>query len=154
MKRRIFVKGGLLTSVLGFISSSSLFIPIRLLASWNKEAFQAKDMASAHMALGDTSEAKLSDQIKIDVKDIAENAAVVPIKISTDINNAKTIRLFIEKNPNPLIAIFKLTPYTDNFVFIRTKMRETSNIIAMVEADSQLYMAKKEVKVTVGGCGG
>ena len=154
MKRRIFIQGSLITSFIKIVASSSLLLPVRLLANWNKEAFEAKDMKSVNAALGDTSIAVESEHIFLDVKNIAENSAVVPIKISTDIENAETIRLYVENNPNPLIATFKLTQYTDNFIFIRTKMRETSNVIAMVEAGGNLYMTKKEVKVTVGGCGG
>ena len=158
MKRRIFLQGSLLTGFVipcfRFIAGSSLLLPVNLLASWNKEAFQATDMKTANAALGDTAPAVESEHVFLDVKDIAENAAVVPIKVSTDIENAEIIRIYVENNPNPLIATFKMTQYTDNFVFIRTKMRETSNVIAMVEAGDQLYMAKKEIKVTAGGCGG
>ena len=159
MKRRIFLKGGVLTGFVipyfKLIASSSLLLPVKLLASWNKEAFYATDMKTASAALGDTTtHAVESEHVFLDVKDIAENAAVVPIKVSTDLENAKIIRIYVENNPNPLIATFKLTQYTDNFVFIRTKMRETSNVIAMVEANDQLYMAKKQIKVTAGGCGG
>ena len=154
MKRRIFLKGSLLSSCVTIVASSFLMLPIKLLANWNKKAFQATDMKLANAALGDTVDAVESEHVFLDVKDIAENAAVVPIKVSTDIKNAETIRIYVEKNPYPLIATFKLTEYTDNFVFIRSKMRETSNVIAMVEADGQLFMTKKEIKVTVGGCGG
>lgn len=152
MKRRFFLKGSFITAVVSF--SAALLMPVRLLAVWNKEAFRAKDMASANAALGDIAPATASDRVYIDVKDIAENAAVVPIKISTDIENAESIRLYVEKNPVPLIATFRLTQYTDNFVFIRVRMSETSNVIAMVKADDQLYMANKKIKVTAGGCGG
>lgn len=158
MKRRIFLKGSLLTGVVipffKIVVGSFLLLPVKLLANWNKEAFQATDMKTANKALGDTVLAVESEHVFLDVKDIAENAAVVPIKVSTDIENAEIIRIYVENNPNPLIATFKLTQYTDNFVFIRTKMRETSNVIAMVEAGDQLYMAKKQIKVTAGGCGG
>ncbi|MDX2504867.1 MAG: thiosulfate oxidation carrier protein SoxY [Gammaproteobacteria bacterium] len=154
MQRRIFLKGSLVSGFISLVASSALLLPAKLLAAWNKAAFQAKDMDSANAALGDTASAVESDRVHIDAKDIAENAAVVPIKISTDIENAESIRLYVEKNPTPLIATFKLTKYTDNFVFIRVKMRETSNIIAMVQTGEQLYMTKKAIKVTAGGCGG
>lgn len=157
MKRRIFLKRSLLTGFIPFfkiIAGSSILLPVKLLANWNKEAFQATDMGTANAALGDTTVAVESEHVFLDVKNIAENAAVVPIKVSTDIENAEVIRIYVEKNPNPLVATFKLTQYTDNFVFIRTKMRETSNVIAVVKAGERLYMAKKEIKVTVGGCGG
>jgi len=156
MKRRIFLKGGVLTGFVitcfKIIAGSSLLLPVKLLANWNKEAFQATDMKTANTALGDTTPAIESEHIFLDVKDIAENASVVPIKVSTDIDNAEVIRIYVENNPNPLIATFKLTQYTDNFVFIRTKMRETSNVIAMVKAGDHLYMTKKQIKITAGGC--
>ena len=154
MRRRIFLKGSLLTWMLKAAVSSAFLIPVKLLAAWNKEAFQATDMDSANAALGDTKPAVESDRIQIDVKDVAENAAVVPVKISTDIENAESIRLYVEKNPIPLIATFQLTEFTDNYVFIRVRMAETSDVIAMVKAGDELYMAKKKIKVTQGGCGG
>lgn len=158
MKRRSFLRTSILTGIvlpyLKIVAAGSLLLPVKILASWNKEAFQATDIKTSNAALGDSKAAVESDHVFLDVKDIAENAAVVPVKVSTDIENAQAIRIYVENNPNPLIATFKMTQYTDNFVFIRTKMRETSNIIAMVEADGQLFMAKKQIKVTRGGCGG
>ena len=143
-----------MTGIVSIAASSALLIPGRLLAIWNKEAFRAKDMKSANAALGDTKAAIETDKIFIDANDVAENAAVVPIKISTDIENAESIRLYVEKNPIPLIATFQLTQYTDNFFFIRIRMSETSDVIAMVKAGDDLYMTKKKIKVTAGGCGG
>lgn len=113
MKRRIFLKRSLLTGFISFVAGSSLLLPIKLLANWNKKAFQATDMKAANAALGDTVLAVESKHVFLDVKDIAENAAVVPIKVSTDIENAKIIRIYVENNPNPLIATFKLTQYID-----------------------------------------
>ena len=154
MKRRILLKAGLLSSIVSMVTSSALFIPSRLLSEWNIEAFGAKDMTSANAALGDTASATVSERIYIDAKDVAENAAVVPIKISTDIENADSIRLYVENNPIPLIATFQLTQYSDNYVFIRVRMSEKSDVIAMVKAEDKLYMTKKKIKVTQGGCGG
>ena len=95
-----------------------------------------------------------SAQIQITAPDIAENGAVVPITIESAIARTQTIAILIEKNPNTLSANFEIADGTDPFVTTRVKMAETSNIYAVVKADGKYFHAVKEIKVTLGGCGG
>jgi sulfur-oxidizing protein SoxY len=86
--------------------------------------------------------------------DIAENGAVVPVGISSAIPNTQSIAILIEKNPNVLTAVFDIPPGTEPSITTRVKMGQSSNIYALVKADGKYYIAFKEVKVTLGGCGG
>jgi sulfur-oxidizing protein SoxY len=152
MQRRILLKGTLATGLLGLITGSALLTPVRVIGAWNEKAFSASDMKLAAMALGDKGEAIESDKIELSVKDIAENASVVPLKITTKLDNVESIRVYVEKNPFPLIATFTPTAYSGNFYAIRTRMKETSKVIAVAKANGQLHMTSKTIKVTVGGC--
>ena len=92
--------------------------------------------------------------IAIKAPDIAENGAVVPVTVSTGISGVESISIFAEKNANPLTSSYILGSSTEAFVSTRVKMGKTSNVIAVVKAGGKLYSAEKEVKVTIGGCGG
>jgi sulfur-oxidizing protein SoxY len=98
--------------------------------------------------------AEPSDKIKLDVPEIAENGAVVPISITTTLSEVTSICFVVPENPNPLAAYYRLPPGTMPSVANRLKMAKTSNVVAIVEAGGKLYSTTKEVKVTVGGCGG
>ena len=96
-----------------------------------------------------------SKEIAIRAPDIAENGAVVPIEIQSNIPGTKTISVLIEKNPFPYAASFDFSQGALPFIALRVKMGETSNVRAVVAtADGKFYSAAKEVKVTIGGCGG
>ena len=153
MKRRLFIKGSLATGALGVAVSTGL-IPRTTLAAWSKDAFEAKDINGALTGLFGSTDHSASDKIKIKAPDIAENGAVVPISVTTDIAGAKTISIITEKNQQPLTASFDLGTGTEGYVSTRIKMGKTSNVIAVVKADGKLHSASKEVKVTIGGCGG
>jgi len=86
--------------------------------------------------------------------DIAENGAVVPIGVESRIKGTESIALLIEKNPSPLAASFDIPAGTETNIATRVKMGETSNVFALVKANGKYFLAKKEVKVTLGGCGG
>jgi sulfur-oxidizing protein SoxY len=60
----------------------------------------------------------------------------------------------VEKNPNPLSAMFMIPEGTEKYVETRVKVAQTCDLYAIAEADGKLYMTKKETKVTLGGCGG
>jgi sulfur-oxidizing protein SoxY len=98
--------------------------------------------------------AEPSDKIKLDAPEIAENGAVVPISVTTTLADVTSISFLVPENPNPLAAYYRLPPGTMPSVANRLKMAKTTNVIAIVEAGGRLYSAAKEVKVTVGGCGG
>ena len=151
MKRRIFLKGSLATGALGVAVSAGLLTPRASLAAWAKEAFEAKDVNSD---LFGSSDLTASDKIKIKAPDIAENGAVVPISVSTDMDGVDSITIVTEKNQNPLTATFDLGPTALPDISTRIKMGKTSSVIAIVKAGGKLYSTGKEVKVTIGGCGG
>jgi sulfur-oxidizing protein SoxY len=90
----------------------------------------------------------------VDAPEIAENGAVVPVSVSTSLPNVTAIAILIPENPNTLAASYKIAEGTEGFVANRLKMAKTSKIVAVVESGGKLYSASKEVKVTVGGCGG
>ncbi|WP_076864559.1 thiosulfate oxidation carrier protein SoxY [Bradyrhizobium mercantei] len=131
-------------------------VPQALAAANDKypeEAFKQKNEADAIKALyGKTAEP--SDKIKMDAPEIAENGAVVPISATTTLPDVTTISFLVSENPISLVASYKIPAGTVPSVANRIKMAKTSNVTVIVEAGGKLYSAKKEIKVTVGGCGG
>lgn len=116
-------------------------------------AFKQKSEADAIKALyGKTAEP--SDKVKLDAPEIAENGGVVPVSVTTTLDKVTSISFFVAENPNALAASYRIPDGTVPSVANRLKMAKTTNVVAIVEADGKLYSATKEVKVTVGGCGG
>ncbi len=124
-----------------------------LAATWNKAAFESQALADALKNLGAASPAESKD-IVITAPDIAENGAVVPIAVTSKIPNTQSISIIAEKNPFPLTSTFDIANGGEGYVSIRLKIGQTSNVRALVKADGKFYTAAKEVKVTIGGCGG
>jgi sulfur-oxidizing protein SoxY len=117
------------------------------------DAFKQKSDADAIKALyGKTAEP--SDKVKMDAPEIAENGAVVPISVSSTLADVTSIAILVAENPNALAASYQIPAGTLPSVANRLKMAQTTNVIAIVEAGGKLYSTSKEVKVTVGGCGG
>ncbi len=154
MKRRLFLKGTFATTAMGLAVGSGLLTPKAVLAAWPKGAFEAKDAASVVTELFGKATTDASDSINVKAPDIAENGAVVPVKVTTKMANVESISLLVEQNGTPLVAQFKLGSMTEGYVSTRIKMGKTSDVIAIVKADGKLYSARKNVKVTIGGCGG
>jgi len=151
--RRQALKG---TAVLGLAIAAGLLKPGSAWAQqagWNKAAFDTKTLNDAVKALGGASPAE-SNLIAITSPDIAENGAVVPIGITSAIPKTESIAILVEKNPNTLAAVFDIPAGTDPSITTRIKMGQTSNVYALVKADGKYYAASKEIKVTLGGCGG
>lgn len=121
--------------------------------AWNKGAFETKSFAEAIKSLGGSAPTP-SANIVINAPDIAENGAVVPIGASSKIPNTQMIAYLIEKNPSTVTAVFDLPAGTLPEVQTRVKMGQTSQVMVLVKADNKFYTAQKEIKVTVGGCGG
>jgi len=121
-------------------------------ATWNKTGFESKALADVMKSLGATG-APESKEIAITAPDIAENGAVVPIAVTSRLANTQQISIVAEKNPFPLAATFDLAGGGEGYVSARIKMGQTSDVWAVVKADGKVYVAKKEVKITVGGCG-
>jgi sulfur-oxidizing protein SoxY len=122
-------------------------------ADWNKAAFEAKDTAGALKGIGAGSPADSKD-LMLKVPDIAENGAVVPVDVTSNIPKTTSISILVEKNPSPLCAHFEFANGAVADVSARLKMGQTSLVKAVAKADGKFYTAQKEVKVTVGGCGG
>lgn len=148
--RRGFLR---LTGLLGLAASALALAPRLAFAAWNKTAFETKSLADAYKALGVESPIASGD-IQINASDIAENGAVVPVEAISKIPNTTQISFLVDKNPTTLTAQFDLGPDMLPEISTRLKMAETSNIIALVKADGKFYAATKEIKVTLGGCGG
>ncbi len=129
-------------------------VPRLALAAWNEAAFTADALASAIAARYPGLAVEDSSAVKLKAPAIAENGAVVPVSVSTNLPNVKSISLFVEKNPSPLAASFDLTAQNVADISVRLRMGETSNLVALVEADGKLFRVQQEVKVTIGGCGG
>jgi sulfur-oxidizing protein SoxY len=127
--------------------------PLAALAAWNKEAFSAKTAGEALKSLGIGS-ATPSNDLSIDAPQIAENGAVVPIEISSAIPGTTALVVVVDKNPFPLIARFDFKEGALPYVKVNLKMGETSDVRVLAEAGGKHYVATKEVKVTIGGCGG
>jgi len=153
--RRLILQGALTVALVGLGDIPFSLAPALAAANdkWPDEAFKQKGEAEAIKALyGRTAEP--SDKVKLDAPEIAENGAVVPISVTTTLENVTSISFLVSENPNALAASYKIPAGTMPSVANRLKMAKTSNVIVIVEAGGKLYSATKEVKVTVGGCGG
>ena len=151
--RRTFVKcagaiGALTVGVVTGLAKSSNAVA----AQWNKAGFESKALSEAVKALGAGTPVESRD-IMITAPDIAENGAVVPVAVTSRIANTQQISIIAEKNPAPLLATFDISPASEGYISTRVKMGQTSYVWAVVKADGKFYAAKKEVKITVGGCG-
>ncbi|MDH5446803.1 MAG: thiosulfate oxidation carrier protein SoxY [Gammaproteobacteria bacterium] len=154
MKRRSFLKGTLAGSAVAVAAGAGLLSPRSVLAAWPESAFNAKSVSDAMDSLFGTADNKASGDIKIKAPDIAENGAVVPVTVNTKIAGASAIAIIAEKNGQPLAANFELASNAKGTVSTRIKMGKTMDVIAVVKSGGKLYTARKNVKVTIGGCGG
>ena len=152
--RRSFLKSSVTASAIGVAVSAGLITPRAVLAAWPKAAFEATDVNGALSSALGSSNAASSGDIKLKAPDIAENGAVVPVTVTSKIAGTESISILVAKNATPLAAKFNLASNTEGFVSTRIKMGKTSDVVAVIKAGGKLYTAKKEVKVTIGGCGG
>jgi sulfur-oxidizing protein SoxY len=153
--RRLILKGAVTVALIGLGNIPLGFASAFAAANdkYPEDAFKAKSDADAIKSLyGKTAEP--SDKVKLDAPEIAENGSVVPISVTTTLADVTSISFLVSENPNALAASYKISAGTLPGVANRLKMAKTSNVIAIVEAGGKLYSATKEVKVTVGGCGG
>jgi sulfur-oxidizing protein SoxY len=137
----------------GALLLAGLLQPLAALAAWNKAAFASKTSAEAMKNLG-TPSAEASGGIVIEAPQIAENGAVVPIEVTSNIPGTSSIAVLVEKNPYPLVAKFDFKEGAAAYVKINAKMGETSDVRVIATAGGKHYQATKEIKVTIGGCGG
>jgi sulfur-oxidizing protein SoxY len=137
----------------GLMAAAGL-LPRAAMAAWNQGAFEAKSVADVMKALGAAAPVESKD-VTITGPDIAENGAVVPVGASTTLPGVKRLLIMIEKNPALLAAAFDVTESIEPAFTTRVKMNQSSNVIAVaMMADGKVLFAQKEVKVTLGGCGG
>jgi sulfur-oxidizing protein SoxY len=151
--RRNVLKGATGASAVAVAVAAGLLKPTQVFADWNKAAFEAKNVGDAMKGMNVASPADSKD-ISIKAPDIAENGAVVPVEVSSAIPGTTSIAIMAEKNVTPLVADFKFFDGTQGYISTRIKMGATALVRAIVTADGKAYTAAKEVKVTIGGCGG
>ena len=153
-KRRILLKGSLAAGAVGVAVGAGLLTPRMVLAEWPKGAFGATSVDDALNALLGSNTHEASDSIKIKAPDIAENGAVVPVTVESDAEGISSISIIAAGNQTPLIASFNLGEDALGFVSTRIKMAKTAEVVAVVKAGDKVMSSAKEVKVTIGGCGG
>ena len=154
-KRRAILKSGGGATLLGLLTAAGWLKPEDARAqTWNKAAFDTHSLADTMKALGGGDPAQSKDIVFFQTPEIAENGAVVPIGITSNIPKTESIAILIEKNPNLLAAVFDIPAGTDATISTRVKMAQSSNVYALVRADGKYYVAAKDIKVTLGGCGG
>jgi sulfur-oxidizing protein SoxY len=140
-------------AVAGLVATAGL-LPAAAQAAWTQAAFDAKSMADAVKALGGGAPAESKD-VTLTGPDIAENGAVVPFGVATTLAGVKQMLILVEKNPSALVAKFDVTDAVEPNFSTRAKMGQSSDVYAVaITADGKAHFAKKEVKVTLGGCGG
>jgi len=152
-RRRNALKAGGALGVLGVLAAAGLITPAMAQAAWNKAAFDAKSIEAALRAIGAGKPADSAD-ILISAPETAENGAAVNVGVLSNLPNTEYMAIMVENNPAMLAASFHIPAGTLADVQTRIKMGQTSNVFAVVKARGRFYMTKREVKVTLGGCGG
>ncbi len=153
MNRRTLLKRSLAAGAVSVAAGAGLLSPSAVMAAYPKAAFEAKDVKGGLMGTMGAGDYADSGDIKIKAPDIAENGSVVPVTVSTSLSGVEQIAIFATGNASPLIASFNLHG-SSAYVSTRIKMGKTGNVLAVVKAGGTLHANKKEVKVTIGGCGG
>ncbi len=152
--RRKFLKTATYVGATASAIGTGVLVPQRVLGAYNAAAFDAKDVNGAISGSMGSDQHTASDAIKLKAPDIAENGAVVPVTVSSSMSNVEAISIVASANASPLTSSYQLSPACEAFVSTRIKMGKTADVIAVLKADGKLYSATKEVKVTIGGCGG
>lgn len=125
-----------------------------LAAGYPASAFKADKIEGALKELYGRGDFAESGDVAFKAPEIAENGAVVPVTVKYE-GAAKRIAVLVEENPQPLAASFDISPDALAHVSTRIKMGKSSRVVALVETeDGKLLGAAREVKVTIGGCGG
>ncbi len=154
LERRKALRQGGTAAIFGLFAAAGLVRPGSAHAAWNQVAFTAKGVDGVVKGLGGASAAASRDVSWGSTPEIAENGAVVPISVTSNIAKTETIAILVEKNPSTLAASFTIPAGTDPTVSTRVKMGETSMVHALIKADGKYFIASREIKVTLGGCGG
>ena len=154
ISRRQVIQAGGGAALYSALASVGFFAANPAMASaWKKEWFETKNVADTLKVMGIASAPDSAD-IVITSPDIAENGAVVPVGVASKLPNTQMTALLVEKNPSMMAGFYEFTPDAVADVSMRVKMGQSSDVIAIVKADGKFFKAKKEIKVTLGGCGG
>ena len=149
-RREMLARSAAVAALLGTVG----LLPQAAQAAYNSAAFEIKSMADLVKSLGGSAPIESKD-VTITGPDIAENGAVVPIGVSTSLPGVKRLLVLVEKNPSVLSAMFDVSDAVEANFTTRVKMGQSSNVMAVaMMADGKVLFAQKEVKVTLGGCGG
>ncbi len=152
--RRIILKATMAAGTLAVAAGANLLTPSTVLAAWPAKAFKARKMDVAMNAITGKAKPTASADIKVEAPDIAENGAVVSVKVKTTLPKVESISIYVPVNSFPLSASYILSNQMEASITGRIKMAKTADIVAIVKSNGKLYTAKKGVKVTLGGCGG
>ena len=154
LHRRTFLKGTLATAAVGLAAAAGLLKPTTVLAAeWPSAAFDAKNLDEAIKGLYKASARTASGSIVITAEPLAEIGNNVPFAVSTSLPNVDSMSIFVEKNDRPLVASLNLKG-AGGYFSLRMKMARTSDVHVVCRSGGKLYVAKRNIKVTVGGCGG
>ncbi|MFN3986839.1 MAG: thiosulfate oxidation carrier protein SoxY [Rhodocyclaceae bacterium] len=151
-QRRHTLKAGMGLGMFGVLVSTGMLRPGVALAATDRAIFSATTLAEAFAAIG-AGKPDQSAEILISAPDIAENGAVVPIGVTTSLPGTEQIAIMVEKNPNMVAATFSIPDGTLPDIQTRVKMAQTSDVWVLVKANGKFHVARKEVRVTLGGCG-
>lgn len=154
MERRDFLTSSGATALVLAASAGLTTAHAQNAAGWNKTAFDTKSLADVAKAMGATSAPVESKDLILQAPEIAENGSVVRIGAQSNLANTTQISFVVEKNPSALAAMFDIPAGTDANVSTNIKMGQSSNVYALAKAGDKFFYAVKEVKVTLGGCGG
>jgi len=155
MERREFLASSSGATALALAAASGLAPAYAQNApAWSKVAFESKSFAEAAKALGATSAPVESKELVLQAPEIAENGSVVRVGAQSSMANTTQIAFVVEKNPSALAALFDIPAGTDANVSTNIKMGQSSNVYALAKVGDKYFYAVKEVKVTLGGCGG
>ncbi|MFW5446663.1 MAG: thiosulfate oxidation carrier protein SoxY [Methylophagaceae bacterium] len=155
-QRRTILKGAISASTLAMVAASGLIVPQRLLAHWPTDAFNSETVEDALLALVGQAEIASNEALNFKVgspPSYAVNGASVPVAIESNLENIQRIAVLVEKNPFPLAMSFDLTPAAILPFKSMIKIREDSNVIAIIRAEGKLYKTSRFVEVDIGGCG-
>lgn len=155
-QRRTLLKGAISASTLALVAASGLLLPQRLLAHWPSDAFTAETVEDALLALVGQAEVATDSALNFKVgspPSYAVNGASVPVAIESNLENIERVAILVEKNPFPLAMSFDLTPAVLLPFKSMIKIREDSQVIAIIRADGKLYKTSRFVEVDIGGCG-
>jgi len=147
--RRKFIQSAAMYGI-----AACVFLSNSALAKWPSKLFSTEKKKDLIKELFGDANIEDSEQVNIKAPEIAENGAVVPVTVQANFPKVESVSILVDKNPRPLAAQFVMRPANNSKISTRLKLAETSSVTAIVKADGKLYSSTKQIKVTIGGCGG